>query len=384
MALDGIILDLEGALLFTRAARVQASARGFERCGYSVSHDRISVELSRDPATLVLSVLGRDVEKHQGTALRSACSEEYARIVAQEGLTVAPGAEALLRELHRRGIETAIVTSASDEELALTEKASGIAWRKIVDVAADTLATALTRLGMMAAQCALLADSRSDARAARQMGLVTIGIASAADEGPPLLRSGARLVYRDPADLVSHLDHALRRASPGAGRFDRAMLERLVREALAVAEDNLQKCRAPTGAVVAGGDGTVIARGRDLTETHGRLAHAELEALRAASPLLTREAGLVLVSTREPCAMCTAAAVECGVDTIIYARRESRSGGSRRLLSGGGPRHELPRIVGGVLAEESELLHTRFLRSLKPPTQFSASAGRAGIAARAR
>jgi tRNA(adenine34) deaminase len=322
-------------------------------------------------------VARRAREARHGDILRAAYTKEYARLAIDEGVPVARGAQELLRELHRRGIETALATAASEEELDVSERASGVAWRNVVDVVVaksdaplaadqeDVLAAALARLGMTPAQCVMLGDSRADARAARHAGVVMIGFTFGGADGKHLVRSGARLVYRDPEEMRNHLDHAMRRASPGALRFQRAALEALVREALAVAEENLRQCRVPTGAIVARGDGSVLARGRDLSETHGKIAHAELEALRAAAPRLKHEEGAILVSTREPCAMCTAAATEHGIDMIVYARRDARGGGTRRLVPAFGGRHDLPRVVGGVLAEESERLHKRFVQSAR-------------------
>ena len=383
MALDGILLDLDGTLIDSISPRVRAWGRAFDRGSYVVGHDRIEAEILKDATGIVSAVLGRDAEESRGVTLRRSFAEEYARIVESEGMRVSEGAHELLRDLHRRGVETALATHATDEELGRIERATGVEWRKVVDVVVsgadlpashgplDAICTALTRLGMTAAQCALLGDSRADARASRRAGVVMIGLAQSTEQANALQRSGARVVYRDASDFRAHLETALRRVSPGAVRFDRGTMERLVREALAVAEENLRQCRVPVGAVVARGDGVVIARGRDLTDTHGRVAHAELEVLRAASPMLpVRDTGAILVSTREPCVMCTAAAAECNIDTIIFARPDARSGGTRRVTPSTGvrvgARHDFPRVVGGILAEESARLHERFMLSLEP------------------
>jgi phosphoglycolate phosphatase-like HAD superfamily hydrolase/tRNA(Arg) A34 adenosine deaminase TadA len=375
MALDGILFDLDSTILDTSAARVRAWARALERRGYSVAHDRIALEVTRDPDKVVAQILGTHAEARHGDMLRSACAKEYARIALDEGLPIARGAADLLRELHRRGIESALATAATEEEIEIAERASGVAWRSVVDVVIsksdaplatepkDVISAALARLGMTPAQCVMLGDSRADARAARHAGVVMVGLTFGGADGRLLVRSGARFVYRDPEELRLHLDHAMRRASPGSLRFQRATLEHLVREALSVAEENLRQCRVPTGAIVARGDGSILSRGRDLSETHGKVAHAELEALRAAAPHLAREEGTLLVSTREPCAMCMAAATEHGIDTVVYARRDLRGGGTKRVVPAFSGRHDLPRVVGGVLAEESERLYRRFAQT---------------------
>ena len=77
----------------------------------------------------------------------------------------------------------------------------------------------------------------------------------------------------------------------------------------------------PIGAVVAGRDGTVIARRHNERELHGDpTAHAELLALRDAAIHVGgwRLDGCVLVSTIEPCPMCAGAALAARITTVVF------------------------------------------------------------------
>jgi tRNA(Arg) A34 adenosine deaminase TadA len=132
-------------------------------------------------------------------------------------------------------------------------------------------------------------------------------------------------------------------------------------EALAEAERGRDAGNVPIGAVVARWDGTVVARGHnEARETGTNLAHAELIALQhAAVEGGGRAEDLVLVTTLEPCAMCLGAAVEAGIDTVVFALDAPPNGAAGKLAQI--PERRMPRVVGGVKAGESRALLARWL-----------------------
>jgi tRNA(Arg) A34 adenosine deaminase TadA len=67
-------------------------------------------------------------------------------------------------------------------------------------------------------------------------------------------------------------------------------------------------------------DGQLIAKARDTEKTaHDATAHAEIEAIRTASAKLGRDlSGCILVSTHEPCPMCSTAALWSGISELAY------------------------------------------------------------------
>jgi len=116
--------------------------------------------------------------------------------------------------------------------------------------------------------------------------------------------------------------------------------------------------------VLARGDGTVIARGHnELNRSLDKTAHAEIVAFRrSAGKVPTDARDLLLVSTLEPCVMCTGAAMEAAVDTIVYALRAPADSGTGRVEPPQSPESQMPRIVGHVLADESRRLFEQWLR----------------------
>jgi len=60
--------------------------------------------------------------------------------------------------------------------------------------------------------------------------------------------------------------------------------------------------------------------------------------------------------------MCLGAAMQASVDTIIYGLRAPADNGSTRVLPPRSPESQMPRIVGGVLADESRAMFQQWLK----------------------
>lgn len=374
--LTALIFDLDGTLVDTNELHVESWVRAFSQCGYRIDADRIRPEMGKGGDNLVPAVLGRDADARDGDRLRDASAREYPRLARERGVRVLDGAVALLAEARRRGLRTALATSSGDDHLAATFAAAGVDLRTHVDAVVmkddvarskpqpDVVLAALARLDLSPAECALVGDTPHDAEAAKRAGVVTLGVeCGGLNDAPALVRAGARRVYAGPADLLARLDEALGAASPTRVRLTRARLEALMREALAAAEEGMAAGEAPIGCAIADADGRVVARGyNEMNRTRNKTAHAEIVAFaRAAGSLPVDARDFVLVSTLEPCVMCTGAAMEAAVDTIAYALRAPADSGTGRVRPPESPESQMPRIVGDVLAAESRRLFERWL-----------------------
>ncbi len=134
-----------------------------------------------------------------------------------------------------------------------------------------------------------------------------------------------------------------------------------LKEAAAAAEHG----DVPVGAVVLR-EGEVAARRHNEREMRGDpTAHAELLALRDAAAAAAggwRLDGATLISTLEPCPMCTGAALAAKVERIVFAARDPKAGACGSLYNlAADPRlnHEM-NVKEGVLAEESAVLLRNF------------------------
>jgi tRNA(adenine34) deaminase len=138
-----------------------------------------------------------------------------------------------------------------------------------------------------------------------------------------------------------------------------------MRAALAEAEAAVATGDVPVGAVITGGDGQILARGRNRREAAADpTAHAEIEALRAAANAVGRWRldGLTLVVTLEPCTMCAGAVTAARLDRLVYGAADPRAGavGSTCDVVRDQRVTPVPEVIGGVLADESLTLLRRF------------------------
>jgi tRNA(Arg) A34 adenosine deaminase TadA len=145
--------------------------------------------------------------------------------------------------------------------------------------------------------------------------------------------------------------------------MEQELAESLMREALAVARAGMDAGEAPIGCVLARGDGSIVARGyNEQNGTRNKIAHAEIVTFfRAAGKIPLDARDLIMVSTLEPCVMCTGAAMEAAVATIVFGLRAPADSGTGRVEPPQSPESQMPRIIGDVLAGESRTLFERWL-----------------------
>ncbi len=362
--LSALILDIDGTLIDSNDAHVDAWVEALASFGYRIPRDRMLREVGKGADQLIPSVLGAAVEREQGDEIRVVQRRAFAAIAGARPLPVFRGVHELVRDARRRGLRIALATSSAETQIAALERSSGLDLRHLGDVlvggddagaskpAPDVVLAAAAALGVTPAECAMVGDTIYDAEACRPAGVVCLGVTSGGTEAAALRRAGARAVWRGVEQLGDDLGHALEIASPGSIRLDRSRLESLMREALAEARRGLAAGELPVGALLARGDGTVVSRGYDTTRgTRDATAHAEIVALRQAAGLIASDArDTILVSSREPCVMCTGAAIEAAVDTIVFGAPVPDGGASRLAPS---ESSILPRLVGGIAAEES-------------------------------
>ena len=140
--------------------------------------------------------------------------------------------------------------------------------------------------------------------------------------------------------------------------------ERMMRLALAEAEQAAREDEIPVGAVVECG-GQVIAQAHNRREhLNDPTAHAELLAIRAAAQSLgtRRLSDCTLYVTLEPCPMCAGAMVMACLGACYFAAADEQQGCCESVYA-------LPNdpafywhvlCVGGLLAEESQALLKAF------------------------
>jgi phosphoglycolate phosphatase-like HAD superfamily hydrolase len=225
MTLHGLIFDIDGTLVDTNPAHVEAWRRAFKRLGYDVPTERIVLEIGKGGDLLVPAILGEEVEKHHGEALRKAQKEEFLSIAGRERFRVFPCVPELFAGLRQRGIRTALATSSDRKHLQAVCDSAGIDLPSLADVlvtkadvevskpAPDLVIVAWGKLALMPAECAMVGDTVYDGQACRGAGVVFLALLSGGTPENLLLEAGACGVWRDTGHLYADLDHALEVAS---------------------------------------------------------------------------------------------------------------------------------------------------------------------------
>ena len=142
-----------------------------------------------------------------------------------------------------------------------------------------------------------------------------------------------------------------------------------MKAALKEAEKSAAMGEVPIGAVVVK-DGIIIGRGHNKTETaKDPTAHAEMEAIRAASAALGgwRLLGCDMYVTAEPCSMCAGAIVWSRIENLYIGTMDPKAGACGsvfNIVQEDKLNHQV-NVTTGILQEECSRLLKDFFRSLR-------------------
>ena len=142
---------------------------------------------------------------------------------------------------------------------------------------------------------------------------------------------------------------------------------------LALEEARLAKeaGEVPVGAVIADGEGRVVAAARNKREElHDATAHAELIAVQEACAALGRWrlSDCSLYVTLEPCPMCSGAVVNARVGRLVYGCPDSKAGGAESIFNivNNAALNHRTAVRAGVLEEECRAVLKDFFKERRP------------------
>jgi tRNA(Arg) A34 adenosine deaminase TadA len=147
-----------------------------------------------------------------------------------------------------------------------------------------------------------------------------------------------------------------------------------LRRAITLSAEAARRGNRPLGAVVVARDGQVLAEARnDNAETRDCTGHAEVNALRLATPAHAREAlaGATMYASGEPCVMCAGAIFWSGIRRVVFGIDAVTLRGFRTLQAGAGDLELSCRevfaaspqpieVIGPALADEATAPHTAY------------------------
>jgi hypothetical protein len=135
-------------------------------------------------------------------------------------------------------------------------------------------------------------------------------------------------------------------------------------EALFEAEKAMDNGELPIGAVVVSG-GEEVSRAQSRTSREKITSeHAEIVAVRKAGNLWDKEK-LTLYTTLQPCVMCLATAIRCGIDRVVYAMKAENEVSTEALPDLKKHGADIPEVTSGIREQESVKMFEQFKEEKK-------------------
>jgi HAD superfamily hydrolase (TIGR01509 family) len=214
MALDGVILDIDGTLVLSNDAHAHSWVEAFASQGYDVPFDQVRSRMGMGGDQLMPQVIpDLDKEQEPGKTIANYRKELVLRDYVPH-IESAPGARALVKKMLAAGLHLVVASSASREELEAMLKIAAVEDllhettssndAEKSKPAPDLVEAALQKANLAADRVVMLADTPYDIEAASQVGVDVIAFRCGGFRDEDL--AGAIAIYNDPADLLDHYE----------------------------------------------------------------------------------------------------------------------------------------------------------------------------------
>jgi HAD superfamily hydrolase (TIGR01509 family) len=211
-----VLLDVDGTLIDSNLLHVLAWSRAFRRMGREIDAGTVLHAIGMGGDRLAPAILG------EGGALAEEARQLHAEAYLGEGLIrqamVLPGAAQLLGALHRRGVPSALASSARGEELDHYVALLGGPGAVTAVVTGDDVpsskpaphifAVALAKLGRPE-RALVVGDTVYDVAAARELGIPCLCVLTGGIPRRTLEEASPAAIYDGAAAILRDLDRAL-------------------------------------------------------------------------------------------------------------------------------------------------------------------------------
>jgi HAD superfamily hydrolase (TIGR01509 family) len=208
-----VLLDIDGTLVDSNYAHVDAWWRAFRAAGRPVDTWRIHRAIGMDSGRLLEALLG-DADSDEAKQAKEFHTAYYAE--AMPKLRVLPGARELLAGIAARGHAVVLATSAPGPELEALRRLldsedviSAVTSSEDVDEAKPApgiLQVALDRAGADSSSAVMIGDAMWDVEAAGKVDVPCIGVRSGGIGADELTAAGAVAVYDDAAAILDDIE----------------------------------------------------------------------------------------------------------------------------------------------------------------------------------
>jgi HAD superfamily hydrolase (TIGR01509 family) len=217
MRYRAMLFDLDGTLVDTNRAHVDAWMKTLAAYGHPVPEERIWEEVGKGGDQLVPSVLP-DASERETKMLKDGEKKAFLQTAARSHFKTFPGAEELLDELRARGVTLALATSSGKDVIGAIFTSADRDLRPCFHVmvdgddvesskpAPDIVQEAVKRTGFAAKECAMIGDTPYDASAALKAGVAAMGVLTGPASEAVLREAGATRVFRDLVEMHAALE----------------------------------------------------------------------------------------------------------------------------------------------------------------------------------
>ena len=213
--IEAVIFDVDGTLIDSVDFHAESWARAFARHGHDVAFTALRSQIGKGGDQLMPEFLSEAELKSVGSSIE----KERGSIFAADYLDRVkgfPGCADLFRALRKRGLRIALASSAKASELKAYKVIAGVDGLTDTETASDDASAskphpdiflaALDKLKLAPDRAVVVGDTPYDAEAARRAGIAMVGVLCGGFTASDLRAGGAARIYRDPADLLVHID----------------------------------------------------------------------------------------------------------------------------------------------------------------------------------
>jgi len=221
----GVLFDVDGTLVDTTFIHAVCWAEAFRQHGHFVTGVQAHRAIGMSSEQLLDATLGDDRDTDDDDAIvathRSLYKQHWGR------LNQLPGAAALVRACHARGLSVVLASSAKADEL--TALRSVLDADDAIDAATsstdaergkpepDIVQVALDQCGLAATQAVFVGDAVWDGYATQRAGVLFVGLTCGGTPEDELRRAGAVEVWAHPAELLENLGESVITTGRAAG-----------------------------------------------------------------------------------------------------------------------------------------------------------------------
>ena len=218
MAIQGVILDVDGTLVLSNDAHAQAWVEAFADFGYEVKFQEVRPLIGMGGDQIVPKFApGLSSKEGKGKEIGDRRKE---LIITKFGPNLAPakGARQLIAKMQEQNLRLLIATSATSQELSVLLKAAQVddllnpeeattsSDAEASKPAPDVVEAALSKLQMQPNQVVMVGDTPYDIESASKAGVKTIAVRCGGFDDSQL--KDAIAIYDDPADFLAQYDRS--------------------------------------------------------------------------------------------------------------------------------------------------------------------------------